>query len=613
MKKTLFLFVLLISSIVLQAKKIETPKVEPPNWWVGMEITELQLLVYHENIAEKEVKVNSELVDLVKINKVESPNYLFLDLKIKKETKAGNFDIEFYEGKKLIAKYTYELKEKAAIKRGFSSEDVVYLLMPDRFANGDKTNDSTEETLEKADRSNLDGRHGGDIQGIINNLDYIENLGITALWGNPFLENNMPNYSYHGYGITDFYKVDSRFGTNDDFKKLADELHQRDMKIIQDMVFNHCGSNHWWMKDLPEKSWLNNDKNFTTNYRGGTVVDPHASDYDFKKMVSGWFVDIMPDLNQNNEYLANYLIQNSIWWVEFAGLDGIRMDTQPYAFKEMMANWAERLHLEYPDLTLLGETWLQTVPFTAYFQGNNPISGDYNSNLDCVTDFPLYYSIKDGLNEEESWTGGIFKLYYTLAQDFLYSAPNNVVIFADNHDLERFYTSVHEDLDKFKMGMGFLLTTRGIPVIYYGTEILMTGYEHLGHGNIRMDFPGGWEDDENNAFTKEGRTEEQNVAYDFVENILNWRKTSVAVKTGELMHFVPEDNVYVFFRYTDDEAVMVLMNNHNTESRTIDCQKFQEIINDYSSGKEIISGKEFSNLDEITISKKSIMIIDLEK
>jgi glycosidase len=611
MKKVFFILSILLINIVLYAKNTDTVKVEPPNWWVGMQNNELQLLVYYKDIALTEVKIQSDLVELKAVNKVENQNYLFLDLVINENAGTGSFDINFYTGKKITAKYTYELKAKTSQVRGFSNADIIYLLMPDRFANGDISNDNNTETLEKANRKNPDGRHGGDINGIIDHLDYIKELGITALWMNPFLENDMPKYSYHGYAITDFYKSDPRIGTNDEFIEFTNECHSRDLKVIMDMVFNHCGSYHWWMNDLPEKSWLNNDSSCLTNFRGETVIDPYVSEYDYNTMVSGWFVPIMPDLNQHNKYLANYLIQNTLWWIETGNLDGIRMDTQPYSYKDFMTILAQRIHLEYPDLTLLGETWLQTVPMVAYFQENSPVSGDYNSGLNCTTDFPLYYAIKDGLNEEESWTGGIFKYFYILSQDFLYNDAMKSVIFVDNHDIDRFYSSVGENFDKYKMAIGFLLTTRGIPSVYYGTEILMTGWAGDGHGHIREDFPGGWAEDKVDAFSKEGRTDQQNEAFDYMKKIANWRKTNDAILNGKLVHFIPENNVYVYFRYTENEAVMVLMNNSNTDSRTVDCSRFSEILDGYASGIEINTDNVFDKLDKIEIDKKSIMIIEL--
>ncbi len=612
MKKQILILVLVLITSSLFAQKIELQRVEPPNWWVGMENENLQILVYGENISQTDVIIKSDKVEWVKINKVENSNYLFLDLKINKNATAGEFEIIFKKGKKTKGKYTYVLNQKSEMQRGFSSADAIYLLMPDRFANGNTENDSEESMLEKADRKNLDGRHGGDIQGVINHLDYIKELGMTAVWLNPTIENNNKDYSYHGYGITDFYKTDARFGTNEDYKNLSDEIHKKDMKLIMDMIFNHCGIGHWWVGDYPTKDWTNSNPDFRSNFRGSTISDPHSSTSDLNQMVQGWFVTTMPDLNQNNKYLATYLIQNSIWWIEYADLDGIRMDTQPYPYKEFMSEWAKQVMTEYPTISLLGETWLQKVPFTAYFQGDSPISGDYNSHLQSTTDFPLYYAIKDALNEEEGWTSGLLKLYCVLAQDFLYADANKNVIFMDNHDLDRFYTSVGEDINKLKMGIAFLLTTRGIPMFYYGTEILTSGQEHKGHGHIRTDFPGGWASDKANAFTEKGRTKDQNEIFNFTKKIANWRQTNKAVTEGKLIHFLPENNTYVYFKYTENEAVMVILNNHNSESRTIDCSRFNEILKDYSSGKDIISDKNFDNLKEITISKKSAMIIELK-
>ncbi len=611
MKKQFIILAIVIISSSLFAQNIELKRVEPANWWVGMENPNLQLLISGENISLTDVIIKSDKVELVKINKVENPNYLFLDLKINKNATAGEFEILFKKGRKTKGKYSYTLNQKTKRQRGFSSADVIYLLMPDRFANGNPENDSHKDMLEKANRENHDGRHGGDIQGVIDNLDYIKELGMTAVWLNPTIENNNKDYSYHGYGITDFYKTDARFGTNEDYKKLADELHEKEMKLIMDMIFNHCGINHWWVGDYPTKDWTNSNPDFRSNFRGSTIADPHASKSDEKQMVEGWFVTTMPDLNQNNKYLATYLIQNSIWWIEYADLDGIRMDTQPYPYKEFMAEWAKTVREEYPTITLLGETWLQKVPFTAYFQGDSPISGDYNSYLHSTTDFPLYYAIKDAFNEGEGWTSGLKKLYYILAQDFLYDDASRNVIFMDNHDLDRYYTSVGEDINKFKMGIAFLLTTRGIPMFYYGDEILTTGHEHKGHGHIRTDFPGGWASDKTNAFTKNGRTEEQNDIFDYITKLANWRQTNKAVTNGKLTHYIPENNTYIYFRHTENEAVMVILNNHNTENKTIDCERFNEILKDYKSGTEIITGNKIE-LNKIKIPKKSAMIIELK-
>lgn len=610
--KRIIIFVFVLSTFTTIAQNIQLERIEPSNWWVGMQDNSLQLMVHGENISESTVNIESKSVKLIDIQKVENPNYLFINLEVKSKN-ADSFDIQFIANSKIIASYNYKLLEKSNQQRGFSTLDNIYLLMPDRFANGNSENDSHPETLEKVNRSNPDGRHGGDIQGIINHLDYIKNLGMTAIWINPLLENNMKDYSYHGYAITDFYKTDPRYGTNHDYKNLVSKSHEKGLKIVMDIVLNHCGSNHWWMNDLPEKTWVNNNKTFKTSYRGATLIDPHASNADKERFVAGWFVETMPDLNQNNKFLANYLIQNILWWIEHLGIDGIRMDTQPYSYKEFVAELNKRIRLEYPDFTILGEAWLQSSSFTAYFQGDSKISGDYNSYTHTTTDFPLYYAIKDAFNEEDGWTSGLLKLYYAIAQDFLYPHPERNIVFIDNHDLNRFYSSVGEDLEKYKMGVAYLFTTRGIPMFYYGDEILMAGLEHEGHGQIRKDFPGGWEEDPINAFTKEGLDSKQVEAFNFVKKLANYRITSEALTIGKLTHFVPDNNVYVYFRHTNDKAVMVLMNNHNSESRTVDCKRFQEILKDYNSGIDVITGEKVNSLDEITVAKKSVRIIELNQ
>lgn len=612
MKRTITIILNVILPLFLLANDQEAVKVEPPSWWVGMKDKNLQLMVHGKNIAKNDINIHSDLVSITEIHRVENPNYIFIDLEIE-TTKPGSFSILFQDQSNGTYEYDYQLNQKAQRTRGFSSQDMIYLLMPDRFANGDPGNDNIETMLEKVDRNNPDGRHGGDIQGVINHLDYIKNLGMTALWINPFLENNMKKYSYHGYAITDFYKTDPRLGDNSDYKKLVEECHDREIKVIMDVVVNHCGSNHWWMKDLPMKSWVNNNDGFKTNYRGSAIADPHASDIDKEKFVSGWFVKTMPDLNQQNPYLAKYLIQNILWWIEYPGIDGIRMDTQPYAYKEFVSELGKRIRKEYPSFTILGEAWLQKIALTAYFQGYSPISGGYNSYTHSTTDFPMFYAAKQAFNEEDGWTTGLARIYYVLSQDFLYHDAYKNVIFLDNHDLDRFFTSVGEDIDKFKMGIALLMTMRGIPMLYYGDEILMRGLEHSGHGNIREDFPGGWKNDSVNAFVEAGRTKLQNQAYNYIKKLAHWRQTSDAVKNGILTHFVPEDNTYVYFRHTEKNAVMVIFNNHEEEEKTIDFERYKELLRNYTSGKDVISGLEINLLENVTISKKSAMVIELLK
>jgi len=428
--------------------------------------------------------------------------------------------------------------------------------------------------LEKAGRENPNGRHGGDIKGISNQLSYLVDLGITAIWINPLLENNMPDYSYHGYAVTDLYKIDARFGTNDDYINLVEDSHSKGIKVIMDMIFNHLGTGYFWNDDLPMHDWYNQWPEFTrSNYRGGVISDPHASDYDYNKMVKGWFNETMADLNQDNKLMANYLIQNSIWWIEYGGLDGIRQDTYPYPFKNFMAKWMKRVLEEYPDFNVVGESWLSYPPAVAYWLNNNTNKDGYRSNLTNVFDFPLMYAVSKAFNEKEGWSTGTSQLYEILSQDFVYSNPNNVVIFADNHDGDRFFSKIDNDINKFKLAMAFIMTTRGIPQIYYGTEVLMTGEEHKGHGDIRKDFPGGWDGDDKDAFTKEGRTVEQNEAFNFLKRLLNWRKSNPVIQFGKLTHYIPEDGVYVYFKTLNNSTVMVMLNNSSEKKRLI-CQDF---------------------------------------
>ncbi len=592
------------------SQKIDLQRIEPPNWWAGMQNDTLQILLYGKNISDCNIKINSKYLKINKIEKAQSPNYLFLELTGISNAKPETFDI-FLSKKNKKTSIQYKILDRQKQKRGFSSNDVIYLLMPDRFANGNPKNDNNPEMLEKSDRQNPDGRHGGDIQGIIDNIDYFNKLGITTLWLNPVIENNMPTYSYHGYSATDFYKVDPRMGNNELYRKFVETAHSHNLKVIQDVIFNHCGKNHWWLSDLPFDDWINNNENSRTTYRGSVLFDPYASQADKKQFSDAWFVATMPDLNQKNPFLSQYLIQNAIWWVEYAQLDGLRIDTYPYPDQNFMYNLTQRLHTEYPDLTLLGETWLQKTPMIACFQKDSKLNCNIKGGLNSITDFPLFYAIKDAFNEDDGWTQGTLKIYYTLAQDFLYSNPFDNVIFVDNHDVDRYFSAVNEDMDKFKMGLVVLLTTRGIPVIQYGTEIAMTGLEHQGHGTMRKDFPGGWENEKTNVFTQQNMSATQIEAFNFVKKILNWRKNNIAVRQGKLIQFVPEDSVYVYFRYTDNQAVMVILNNDKNKSKEIKCDRFSEILKNYTQGTEIITNKKITNLNTIEISPKTVMLIEL--
>lgn len=613
-----YLVFLLLASLplTLWPQEARVERVEPPCWWIGFSNPTLQLLVYGKNIAGAEVSLNYPGFTLKKIHTTNNPNFLFLDMEIAPETKPGRAEIHFTIKDKLVAKTTYQLKERkegSALRKSFNPADVIYLLMPDRFANGDTTNDKIHGMAQKVNRDDPDGRHGGDIKGISGHLDYLKELGVTALWINPLLENNQSKYSYHGYSITDFYTIDPRFGTNDDYVKLSEAVHQRGMKLIMDMVFNHCGSNHWWMNDLPSPDWINAWPEFTrSNYRAGSVSDPYVSAIDSNLFVCGWFDHTMPDLNQHNPFLKNYLIQNSIWWIEYAGLDGIRQDTHPYPFKDMMAEWGKRVKDEYPDFNIVGECWLSYPASVAYWQQDADNRDGYNSNLPSVFDFPLYDALKTAFNEPDGWSTGITRLYEVLSQDFVYPEPSNLVIFADNHDVNRYLDTQGDDVRKLKMAMAFILTTRGIPQIYYGTELLMTTGEDEGHGSIRKDVVGGWPEDNRNTFTKEGRTPQEEEMYTYLKTILDWRRDAKVIHSGQLQHFVPEKGVYVYFRFNETDTVMVVMNNNNAET-FLDTTRYNDFLSPDASGVDIISGETVFAGNNLLIQGKTAKIIELSK
>ena len=609
----LLMLLLLFCAPISAFSQLAPERVEPPFWWAGMHHKEVQLMVYGKDIGLTRAEINHPGVTLREVVGVESPNYLFLTLDIS-EASPGSIQLNFRLGRRLQYTYNFELLERqtgSRHRRGFDASDAIYLLMPDRFANGNPNNDDMPGMLEKADRGNHNGRHGGDIQGIINNIDYIRDLGFTALWLNPVLENNQPRYSYHGYATTDFYRIDPRFGSNDDFRQLVQIAGKKGIKIIKDMIFNHSGHHHWWMKDLPARDWLNHWPEFTrTTYRMTTIVDPYASRSDYKRMMRGWFDTNMPDLNQRNRLVATYLIQNSVWWIEYAGLRGIRMDTQPYAELEFMAEWGKYVMAEYPYFNIVGEAWMGIPAMIAYFQGGKKNHDGYDSNIPGVFDFSLYDEIGRAFNEDQGWASGMMRLYNSLAMDFLYHDPYNLVIFGDNHDTDRFFTRVGQNKDNLKMALTFLLTTRGIPLIYTGTELLKTAYEHDGHGIMRSDFPGGWPGDQMNAFTPEGRNSGQNEIVNHIRTLLHLRRSLPLFHFGGLLHFVPENNVYVYFRFDETRRVMVIMNNHNSEVN-LSMGRFREGFDGSTMAVELLTGKRHNEFGTWSIPAKTAEVYEL--
>jgi neopullulanase len=612
--RKLYLFIIGIAfSISTFALNID--RVEPTFWWVGMKNPTVQLMVHGEGITLSEITLNYPGVKIKTISRLENPNYVFIDLVISPEAKAGSFPIQFRKSKKEVVSYNYELKNRepnSASRKGFDGSDVIYLITPDRFVNGNPANDAVAGMKELPNRTNMNGRHGGDIQGIKNSLDYLSKLGFTSVWLNPVLENNMTQVSYHGYSTTDFYKVDARYGTNEEYRELGKAVHQKGMKMMMDMIFNHIGSEHWWMDDMPSSDWLNYYPEYKiTSHRRTVNQDPYASESDKRLMADGWFVPSMPDLNQRNPFVSNYLIQNSIWWTEFLGLDGIRMDTYPYPDKFAMADWTKRIMDEYPDFYIVGEEWTTNPAVVSYWQKGKINQDGYVSYLPGLMDFPLNNAVVQSLKNPESWGGGLVTLYEALANDFLYADPDKLVIFPDNHDMSRFYTQLGENFDLLKMGIAYYATTRGIPQIFYGTEILMSNPGTEEHGVIRSDFPGGWNGDQVNAFTGAGLTTQQKQAQDFFSKILNWRKTSEVIHSGKLKHFAPEDGVYVYFRYNQNQKVMVVMNK-NSQEKTIETNRFSEIIANCTSGKEVISGTTITDLKNLKVPAMSAMIIELK-
>jgi glycosidase len=616
MKKLYTIFTLTAASIAFS----QIQKVEPAFWWKGMKNPELQILVYGKDIAKNEIEL-SDGVQIKNIQKVENPNYLFVTINTN-EINVPKFKISVKNGKKNIGSYIYELKQRnpnSANRESYTSKDVMYLIMPDRFANGDEKNDSSTNLIEKANRNLPNGRHGGDLRGIINNLDYIQNLGATAVWLTPVNEDNEKVYSYHGYAQTDLYKIDERYGTNEEYKELSQKLNQRNMKLVMDYVTNHWGVSHWMIKDLPTKDWIHwfsdGENGFKrSNYKTTTQFDTNASDIDKKIALDGWFDTTMPDINQKNPLVLKYLTQNAIWWIEYAELGGFRVDTYPYNDKEAMAKWAKAITDEYPNFNIVGEAWLYSSAHIAAWQKDSKIgeAANYNSNLPSVMDFTLYSDLPKALKEKEGWDAGMAKLYNVFTSDFLYPNINNLLVFFENHDTERFNEIFNGNPADYKLAMTLIATVRGIPQLYYGSEVGMRGDKNKGgDADIRRDFPGGWKSDKINAFNPSSQTSEQKEFYQFTQKLLNWRKGMDVIHTGRTKNFVPQNNIFVYFRYNEKESVMVILNN-NEADQTIDVKHFAESLKGFSKGKDVISGREFSVNENFQIPAKSSMVIELK-
>ncbi len=582
----------LLFYVAANASAQQIDHIDPPFWWAGMKNPELQILLNMPDVADSKVSIIAQNVRLKEVVRQESPNYLLLYLDVS-NTLPEKFDIVLERDGKSTT-ILYELKRRnpdSSEREGFNAGDVLYLVMPDRFADGDPTNDTVKGMREtKVDRSDQYARHGGDLKGIAQRLDYMVDLGVTALWLNPVQENDMPEGSYHGYAATDYYRVDRRLGTNDEFAELTENAHDKGLKVVMDMIFNHCGSEHRFFKDKPSRDWFNFPDAFVqTSFKTSTQYDMHASTFDKQKACDGWFVASMPDLNQRNPHVARYLIQNSIWWIEFAGIDGIRQDTHPFADFDMMSRWCREVTDEYPDFNIVGETWYTNNIGIAYWQKGSKIAAPKNSNLRTVMDFPLTFAMEKAFDEETDQEKGLSRIYETLAQDVVYPDPMSLLIFLDNHDLSRFCRTKKSasNLDRYRQAVALLLTTRGIPQIYYGTEILMAASKADGDGRLREDFPGGWPGDKQNAFAAHGRTKTQNEAFDYMRRLLHWRKGNPVIAKGSLKHFIPAiDGVYVYERKYGKKSAVVLLNGTN-KPKMLDLTPYREVL-PRDSAKEII-------------------------
>ena len=601
---------------------------EPPNWWVDMRSNEFQLMIHGEKVGECEVTIQNEDVKILKTNRLSNPNYMVLDLEILRSNKAFDFVLTFSKDGVVYENYTYKLFKKSTAKREtFNSSDVIYLITPDRFANGDPKNDKIKKLAEKkVNRKKPYSRHGGDIQGIIDHLDYISDMGFTSIWSTPLLENNMEKGSYHGYAITDMYKVDPRMGTNDLYKELSVKAHEKGIKVIKDVVLNHIGSNHWWMEDLPTEDWINNGGVYKqTTHRRESLHDPYMVKSQVKDFVEGWFVETMPDLNQRNNILATYLIQNSLWWIEFAQLSGFRVDTYPYSDRKFLYRWNKSIQKEYPGFNIVGEEWTLDKSIIGLWQISEERKNGQSqgllqkrdrSNVPSLMDFPLQDAIIKAMStKNKKWDHRLSHIYSNLASDYLYPDPDNMVIFLDNHDMSRCFYQLNHDFEYWKMAHAFLLTTRGIPQVYYGTEILMSDSTNPGdHGTLRADFIGGWDTDKLNAF--EGKiTGKRKEAQEYLKNLLNWRKNCKPIHEGKLRHFPPtfEDEIYVICRFIEDRLVLLVMNNDEDKKSVKPADYINQIKPSKNNhlGFDVIEKNEININEIIQIPSKSFLLMDL--
>jgi len=614
--KTFAVAALVLSALGAIAAPAAGPieRLDPPSWWVGFEDPALEILVHGPGVAGLEASVDYPGVRLASATRLESPNYLVLKLVIDPTTRPGAVPIRFKRDGRLVAERRYPLAARRAGSRerlGFDPHDVIYLVMPDRFANGDPANDHPPGTLDIVDRQQHGARHGGDLAGIAAHLDYVAQMGFTQLWLTPVLENAQPKYSYHGYAITDHYRIDPRYGSNEDYAHLSAAARAHGIGLIADIVVNHIGSKHWWMSDLPSRDWINGDASAQrTNHAHSSIMDPHAAQADREQFTRGWFDSMMPDLNTTNAHLASYLIEHALWWIEYADLSGLRMDTYSYSDKQFMADFTGRVMREYPRLNIVGEEWRYDPATVAYWQAGHANWDGYRSNLPALMDFPVGFALLGALNNSESWQSGLSHLYEVIGDDFLYANPNNLVVFSDNHDTDRVFTTLGRNYALWRMAMVFVATMRGIPEYTYGTELLMANDPPKDDGDVRRDFPGGWPGDAVDAFSGRGLEPAAATAQQFLRTLLNWRKTSPAVHWGEFKHYQPQDGAYVYFRQLGGETVMVVLNKADKPA-SLDLTRFRESLKRGVDGRDVLSGQHVHLDDRLTVEAHGVALIDI--
>ena len=605
----------LLLSGAANARDFAIEHLEPASWWVGMKHHRVELMVHGEGIVALAPRLSHPGVAVADVQKVANPNYLFVTIDIAADARPGAFDIEFMDGERVAARHPYRLDARepgSATRRGFDASEAIYLLVPDRFANGDPANDSIASMAEAADRASPNGRHGGDIAGISKHLDYVAGMGYTQLWPTPLLENNQPRYSYHGYAITDLYRVDPRFGSNEDYRALSRKAKERGVGLIMDVVLNHIGSQHWWMRDLPTSDWINHGGKFApTNHRRTTVQDPHAASRDRAGFVEGWFSPGMPDLNQRNPHLATYLIQNSLWWIEYAGLSGIREDTFGYADPDFLSAWGKAVLEEYPNFSMVGEEWSANPATVAHWQRGKANTDGHVPYMPSMMDFPIHTTLREVLREPEGSETGWVRLYEMLANDYLYPDASRLVMFAENHDTTRALAHFGGDVAAYKLAMAYVATVRGTPQFFYGSEVLMEGPRERDDGAIRADMPGGWAGDAKNAFTGAGLSVEEREAQEYLRRLLGWRKRTPVVQYGKLQHFAPADGVYVYFRHDGKDTVMVAFNK-NAGATPLALDRFDGFLGDGSRGRDVMTGSELALDRPLTLAGRSATIIQIE-